>query len=291
MASSKRSRNWVFTCNNYTLLDVVHVTTLADRCTYLAYAKETAASGTPHLQGLFLLKSASTLRSLTKRIPNCHLEAMKGTVAQSITYCSKEAPLTEHGSPPVGSAGEALESKWAAALASAKAGKLDEVPPDMQIRYDRNLQNILTRNLVSPPDAEDVTGIWFYGRAGSGKSRTARSVYPDFYDKQLNKWWDGYKGQKNVILDDFGLEHACLGHYLKRWADRYSFTAEIKGGMVSIRPDKIIVTSQYHFNDIWPDEQTRTALKRRFKVVVFGLDHHLHTAPGTSTDVECRQQD
>lgn len=76
-----------------------------------------------------------------------------------------------------------------------------------------------------------------------GKSRLAREGVDDFYDKGLNKWWDGYTGQKVVIMDDIGLEHKFIGHFLKRWADRYAIKGETKGGMVGLMHETFIVTS------------------------------------------------
>lgn len=62
-----------------------------------------------------------------------------------------------------------------------------------------------------------------------------------------------------------------MGFHLKRWADRYKFPAEVKGGNVKcIRPKLIIVTSNYDITEIWKDDpNTLNPLLRRFKRVRF----------------------
>lgn len=84
-----------------------------------------------------------------------------------------------------------------------------------------------------------------------------------------NKWWDGYKEQDVIIIDDLQKEHQCLGYHLKIWGDHYPFPAERKGSTLQIRPGKIIVTSNYHPRDIWTDPAVLEPILRRFKVIEF----------------------
>lgn len=49
--------------------------------------------------------------------------------------------------------------------------------------------------------------------------------------KASNKWWDGYRGETDVLIDDIEKDSAYLGHFLKLWGDPYGFIqAEVKGG-------------------------------------------------------------
>ena len=123
-------------------------------------------------------------------------------------------------------------------------------------------------NLDAVPDVLERDCWWIHGPAGAGKSYACRVAFPGLYCKPQNKWWDGYNGENVVLMDDFDKTGACLAHYMKIWADGYSFNAEIKGGMVRPRYDTLLVTSNYLPEDIFKDdEELCAAIRRRFKVI------------------------
>lgn len=69
-----------------------------------------------------------------------------------------------------------------------------------------------------------------------------------------------------MLIEDVGIDDKWMGEKLKIWADRYPFTAEIKCDSTMLRPKKIVVTSNYHPSEIWPDRSTLEPLLRRFKL-------------------------
>jgi len=98
-----------------------------------------------------------------------------------------------------------------------------------------------------------------------GKSHKARADNPGAYLKAQNKWWDGYTGQKSVIIDDMDTD--CLGHYLKIWSDKYACSGEVKGGTVPLNFDTLTVTSNYSIEALFKDELMAAAIRRRMKVI------------------------
>lgn len=267
----RRSRGAVFTLNNYTGQEEMGIRALIEdpRIRYVCFGREVGDGGTPHLQGYILAKNPQLFEWFRGRIPRAHVEFQKGTCDQAIAYCQKDGDFHELGTRPIGSKrkGEIEQERWEDARDAARRGDIDSVPADIYVRYYRTLKEIKKDHMLKPSDLDDVCGVWIYGLAGVGKSRKARSDYPNSYFKMANKWWDGYQGEETVILDDLDKKHDVLAHHLKIWMDRYAFIAETKGGAILIRPKKIIITSQYSIEDIWGDEETRAALRRRSQVV------------------------
>jgi len=61
----------------------------------------------------------------------------------------------------------------------------------------------------------------------------------------LNKWWEDYADEENVLIDDIGPNCISPSH-IKRWCDKKQIKTEEKFGSVNIRPKKIAITSNYH---------------------------------------------
>lgn len=263
MSDNKRVRNWVFTVNNWTLSDIDLFGSL--ECSYLCYGKEVGESGTPHLQGMVVFENPRKLTGMKRIHPTAHWEPMKGTFEQAREYCIKDGDIFERGCLPAsqkekGVLGKrALEERWEL----AKQGKFQELDPENIKVYEY----IYAKYSTKPMDNDILENLWIVGPSGCGKSRKIRQEFPEFYSKPMSKWWDGYQLEETVVLDDFDPSHGkFLEYYLKIWADHYAFNAEVKGGMLNIRPKRIIVTSQYTIEECFESVEGREALNRRFKV-------------------------
>ncbi len=280
------SKHWCFTINNPTEDDKVDFN--ESTMDYMVVGKEgkpptTTTTDvvdevvpTPHLQGYIVFKTRKRRAGVAKILPRAFLVIANGTPEDNLKYCSKEGDFVVYGAMPLTQAQGAsvnMKRNWTEAWDLAVSGKIDEIQKDMAIPYYHSCKRIRQDHPETFEDLPATCGIWFVGPTGCGKSRRARREYPDYYDKPLNKWWDGYRGEPNVIIDDLGPESgekSSIGILLKRWTDHYSFPAEQKGTTIQIRPKQIIVTSQYTIGEVFASKEDPPlieALIRRFDVI------------------------
>lgn len=290
-----RSRGWCFTLNNYTQEEEEAIKKID--CKYLVFGHEHTkeGEGTPHLQGYIFFKNQKQFNPVKKLFPaRTHLEVQKGNSEQAAEYCKKEGvdiyekgerPLTKKEIRSEGGRkrGEIQKEEWTNMINHAIDQDVDwirENYPDTYLRYEATFERIKNRAREEKNLDLDNKGLrdhflWLWGPTGSGKSHSARAIAakidPDHepYLKDWNKWWNGYSGQKVTIIDEASperLEH--LIDFLKKWADKWTFTAEVKGSSYNaIRPEYIIITSNYAMKDCIPKMQDYAALKRRFSEI------------------------
>lgn len=270
----QRRRDFCFTINNPELADLENLTKIWDsaKLQYLLYGREVGENGTPHLQGYLYYKQPASFNIVKTALGRAHIEPCRGTADDNITYCKKDGDFVERGKAPISQKrkGDLGREYWENQLSLAKKGKIEECDPKLQITHWNSLNRIAARYAPMPEDNEDITNDWYWGPTGTGKSFKARSENPGFYLKMCNKWWDGYNNEDTAIIEDFDKTHHMLGHHLKIWGDRYAFPAEIKGSKTNIRPKKVIVTSNFHPQDIWTnDPPTLEPIIRRFHITHF----------------------
>lgn len=261
------SKRWCFTLNSYTEKEIEDFKVLD--CLYLVLGYEIApTTGMKHIQGFVTFKKDKRLSGVKKINERAHWEKAKGTSLQASDYCKKDGDFYESGTPPKQGKRTDLEEVSKLLKEGHAVATVADLFPVQYIRYGRGIRD-LALICQKPYEHDDVRGMWYYGRPGTGKSYSARMNTP-FYLKPQNKWFDGYAGETTIILDDLDEGGKCLGHHLKIWTDRYSCTGETKGGTVHLRHTKFIITSNYMMSELFEGEILK-ALTRRFTTRNFNL--------------------
>jgi len=161
------------------------------------------------------------------------------------------------------------EQDWDQIRRAAEKDDMESIPSDIYIRCYSNLKRIAAEH--SRPQSIVKTIYVFWGKTGTGKSRRAwEEASLEAYPKApTTKFWDGYRGQKNVVMDEFRGQIE-ISHLL-RWLDRYPVLVEVKGSSTVLKAEKIWITSNLSPKDWYPnlDEETRNALLRRLTIIHF----------------------
>jgi hypothetical protein len=273
----QRGKYWCFTLNNPLPNEEELLGQLVEQgehhVSYIGFGHESGDSGTPHLQGYLELTKKLSLRTV-KSIPGlerAHLEKRRGTQAEAVTYCKKDAsednPYTCYGELFKSNQGErsdltairdALESGASmAAIAHEHFGDF--------VRYHKGF-DAYARLLKRERRPPTVYCLW--GVAGTGKTRVVFQREPDLFicpDSTL-QWFDGYDGQSAVLIDDFRTTK-FTGRMLQL-LDRYPLRVPVKGGFVAWTPDRIYVTSNEPPPFCSGLDREREPLMRRFHKII-----------------------
>lgn len=249
---NRRSRTWCFTLNNYTAEEESQLlTSLNHGVSYLIMGKEVGEEGTPHLQGYLELSNKKSMRSLKTLldVQRIHLEIRRGSQQQAIVYCKKEGNWSEEGTPMR----QGNRTDLAAIQEEIKEGKTESDIAENHfaqwVVYRRSFaayRNLLrSRTRREPPQV-----IVLQGSTGTGKTRYAYEQDPELWSWPGGEWFDGYTGQRTVLLDDFRGE-LSFG-FLLRLLDRYPLQVPVKGGFTAWTPEVIYITSNLSPTEWYP---------------------------------------
>lgn len=261
-------RNCCFTINNYTREDIDKLCELESKLVYLIVGFEIGEQGTEHIQGYLELKSEMRFESLKKFMPRAHMEARKGKNTQASDYCKKEGYFVTFGKLKIQGARKDLDRVRECSL----EGGMREVTALYNAQQIKVAEKFLTYNEPARNFKPHV--IWITGPTGSGKSMTARHIVgeEDVYTKSdVSKWFDGYDGHENVILDDFRGSWMAFSDFLTL-IDRYERRVEFKGGSRQFLAKKIVITSIMRPENCYPGvgEDIQQLLRRIDDTIVLG---------------------
>lgn len=275
MAQSTPVKRWLGTKNNPTDDDQKPNMAFEGKFKYIVWGNEVApTTGTPHWQIYVELKVKVRLSTMVATMCNTHWVPCNGKPKECSDYCKKEGDFHEFGELSKETGGEREKCRWAEIHDLAKKNKKGAFfsdHPQVSFLHPMKFDSLVKYYRPTPQALASIDARWYYGEAGTGKSKTARHEFPDLYLKPTStKWWPDYDFQETVLIDDLNVDAVYVLVWLKNWADHYPFQAETKGSHTSlIRPKRIIVTSNYTWDQMTTDLELRKAIARRFKVRQF----------------------
>lgn len=252
---------------------------LLDNFDYAKGQLELGANGFLHWQFVVYSKQRRRCGALLTLLPSgVHVEAVRNRVA-ALDYvckddtCADTESRFEFGDLPFR---RNCSTDWAVVRRCAASGDFDAIPDDIMMRYTSNILLYNRYNLPEPPQRDTISAKYYYGVSGAGKStlafteaREAADDHGIYIKLNSTKWWDGYRDQKCVIIDDFegqiGLNH------LKRWLDKFPCFVEVKGGVLPLRATNFWITSNYSIEELYPSANAASiaAIRRRMRIIRF----------------------
>lgn len=243
---------------------------------YMCYQLERApTTGRLHFQGCVKLRQPTRLPGVQKLLGSGRPHVERAVEWEKLKeYCKKDETRVE-GPFEFGedkSQGKRSDLKEATDMILAQM-PMDEVAmehPTTFVKYHAGLLKL--KQMVQKPPAIDRKAILIVGNTGVGKTRFVMDRFPEAYNvfDMRSPWFDGYDGQKVVLMDECG---PGMMHFniLKQLTDRYPYRVPVKGGSAPWMAKMIFLTSNDHLFENWYPGITRVhleALERRIKKFV-----------------------
>lgn len=293
------SRTHFFTCHvDEFLPDNVAVDRAADKrrersteFSYLIFQAEVCpTTGRRHYQGNVWWGRAvrrrlaqSTLAYIFGTEPTrIHLERTKGSVKQCELYCSKRESRAEGhnpqriGMPPKQGRRSDLEAVAQSVMEGEEIRNIAIKNPVEFIKFHNGVQKLDRLMRATPRTGAVVpTVYWWFGPTGAGKSRRAFELFGETaYVKETKEWWDGYRGEQTVILDDYRPSMSPF-HVFLRILDRYPMRVPVKGDYTVLSATVFVITTTSRPEHLWQkltEENIDQLIRRLTHIEQFNAD-------------------
>ncbi len=202
---------------------------------YVTGQLEKGKEGTPHLQYFVHFDTQKRLPALKKHCKQSNFTPVTFNNGAN-AYCNKEETRIEgpwtFGVEPakLNKKGDlARRNKEIIAMGAEKAMEDGHVSIKDYGRVKSNI-DLYFNCTIRPQSLETLQNEWIYGAPGIGKTKAVTDQYPDYYEKDKSKYWNGYTNQKVVLIDDLEEEETFMLGILKKIAQHKPFPAEDKFG-------------------------------------------------------------
>lgn len=268
----KRSRNWCFT--DFEILDFISIyKQYSTMIRYICVGEESCPeTDRKHLQGWVQFnkpKRMSRVKSLfgSKKI---HLEMCRGDEFSNDNYCKKDNKFMSFGKFVAQGQRTDMECAIQELFDGGSMHDLAMTRPQLFVQYGRRLRALKAEYMQEQTNKLRTVHVeYVWGGTGTGKSHYAynqKDVFgkrPFFIDACDLKWWDGYNGEKTIVIDEYSNDIKVTK--LLKLLDKYPKRLEIKGGITYANWTRVIITSNLSPDELHPlaKEQHRVSLNRR----------------------------
>jgi len=278
------SRNYVFTSYKIEIIEILRKLFRNGTVQrWVCQQEECPSTKRVHYQGYVVFAKTNRMPKVKELLEDqtIHLERRKGTEQDAYEYCRKEETR--------------MDGPWEEGDFSKTQGKrndllsiksyIDEGKEESEIaddyfehwvRHYKAIREYRIMRLGAIRDgSEEMVVRYLWGRSGSGKTRSifneydASEVYMVMRPTNGSLYYDGYKGQKVIVYDDF-YGWAPISHMLNVM-DRYPMQLKIHGGMMPFLKSTttIIFTSNKKWDELyqWPNDEIKNAFRRRMNYI------------------------
>ena len=281
----ERFRRWQLTLNNWTEEELIRWDEEAENVVYCIACFEIGDEGTPHMHAYVVVKNPIGMKRVKTLWGNrCHVEIVRGGHQENIRYIKKDGNWWVRGVEPVGQGHRTDLDKIGEEIVKGKSSQQIAVEaPGTYVKYHHGLRQL---ELVTqtPPKWRDVVVAVYWGETGTGKTRKAMEENESIYKMNTSTngklWFDGYTGEKVLLLDDY-YGWIKFGELLTI-LDGYPYRCEVKGGFTWAKWTKVIITSNKRPSD-WYHNMDIAPLRRRINQELFFHCTEVSTEVGGNT--------
>ena len=221
-------------------------------------------------------------------VQSAHIVVGDGKAQAMAEYCQKEesrvpgstpfvfGELNQPGKTNVGKTLSTMYTKW---KSGTTVEEMVENPDTcaLAMRYAKSFQYVL-QSSIKPRDSSYEHVVWVcYGPPGTGKStwldthvRGLHGTDKVYMKPEGTKWWDGYVGQKHVIMNEFDGTW-CTPTLFNTWCDKFATQVETKGGYCQLATIQTYITTNRYPSHWWSSKVMKgrlSALWRRITKVL-----------------------